>query len=56
MSYIKLFVRKLCNHIVMMVAMDIKFGRIYCAISDVRNFLYFQLPHNFTDHNETYGI
>ena len=42
----------------MMVAMDIKFGRIYCAISDVIIFLYFQLelPHNFTDHNETYGI
>ena len=42
----------------MMVAMDTKFGRIYCAISDVRIFLYFQLqlPQNFPNHNETYGI
>ena len=27
----------------MMVGMDTKFGRIYCAISDARNLLYFQL-------------
>ena len=42
----------------MMVAMDTKFGRIYCAISKVRKFLYFQLqlPQNATDCNETYGI
>ena len=41
-----------------MVAMDTKFGRIYCEISDVRIFLYFQLqlPQNVTDRNETYGI
>ena len=41
-----------------MVPMDTKFGRIYCAISDIRIFLHFQLqpPQNFTDHNETYGI
>ena len=41
-----------------MVAMDNKFGRIYCAIIDVRNILYFQLqlPQSVTDHNETYGI
>ena len=37
-----------------MVAMDTKFGRIYCAISDVRNVLYFQpqIPQNVTDRNE----
>ena len=42
----------------MMVAMDTKFGRIYCAISDVRNFLYFQLqlPRHFYDRNETCHI
>ena len=42
----------------MMVAMDTKFGRIYCVISDVRNCLYFQLqlPQNVTDCNEAYGI
>ena len=41
-----------------MVAMDTKYGRIYCAISDIRNVLYFQhqLPQTFTDLNETYGI
>ena len=41
-----------------MVAIDTKFGRIYCAINDIRLFLYFQLqlPPNFTDRNETYGI
>ena len=41
-----------------MVAMDTKFGRIYCAISYFRNLLYFQLqlPQNFTYRNETYGI
>ena len=41
-----------------MVAMDTKFEIIYCAISDVRILLYFQLqlPQNFTDRNETYGI
>ena len=41
-----------------MVATDTKFGRIYCAISDIRIFLYFQLqlPQHFTDRNETYGI
>ena len=33
----------------MTVAMDTKFGIIYCAISDIRDFLYFQLqrPQNF---------
>ena len=38
--------------------MDTKSGRIYCAISDVRNVFYFQLqpPQTFIDHNETYGI
>ena len=41
-----------------MGAMDTKFGRIYCAIRDVRNFLYFQLqlPQNCVYRNETYGI
>ena len=41
-----------------MVVMDTKFGRIYCTITDVRIFLYFQLQlsQKFTDHNETYGI
>ena len=41
-----------------MVAMDTKFRRIYCAMSDGRIILYFQLqlPQNFTDCNETYGI
>ena len=41
-----------------MVAMDTKFWRMYCAISDVRNFLYFQnqLPQTFTNGNETYDI
>ena len=41
-----------------MVAMDAKFGITYCAISDIRIFLYFQLqlPQNFTDSNETYSI
>ena len=42
-----------------MVAMDTKFGRIYCAISDIIYFFYFlfQLPQNlYTDSNETYGI
>ena len=41
-----------------MGAMDTKFGRIYCAISDVRNVFYFQLqlPQNFINRNETYGI
>ena len=40
-----------------MVAMDFKFGRIYCAISDVRkkNYFQLQLPQNVTDCNETYG-
>ena len=43
---------------IVMVAMDTKFGRIYCAMSDVKNLFYFQLqlPQNFIDHNETYGI
>ena len=42
----------------MMVAMDTKFGRLYCAISDARNLLYFQLelPQSVTDRNETYGM
>ena len=42
----------------MMVVMDTKFGRIYCAISDARIFLDFhlQLPQTFTDRKETYGI
>ena len=39
-----------------MVAMDIKFGRTYCAISDIKNNYIFKLPQNFTDHNETCGI
>ena len=41
-----------------MVAMDTKFGKIYCAISDVGYFLYLQLqlPQNFTDRNAIYGI
>ena len=41
-----------------MVAMDTKFGRSYCAISDVRNLVYFQLqlPQNFTNRNETCGL
>ena len=40
-----------------MVAMDIKLGRIYCAISEYK-FLHFQLqlPQNDTDRNETYSI
>ena len=41
-----------------MVAMESKFGRTYCAISDSRIFFYFQLqlPQNVTDGNETYEI
>ena len=41
-----------------MVVMDTKIGRIYWTISDDRNFLYFELelPQNYTDHNESYGI
>ena len=41
-----------------MVAMDTKFWRTYCAISDFRNLLYFQLqlPQYFTYRNETYDI
>ena len=40
-----------------MVAMDTTFVIIYCAISDVRNFVYFQLqlPKNVTDPKETYS-
>ena len=43
---------------VMMVAMDTKFGTIYCAISDVRHFFIFATPtpQNFSNSNETYGI
>ena len=34
-----------------MIAMDTKLGRIYCAISDIRILLYFQLqqPQNFKE-------
>ena len=40
-----------------MVAMDTKFWRIYCAISDIRVYLHFQLNSlkKFSDRNETYG-
>ena len=49
---------------VALVTMDTKFGRIYCAISAINLlcnqsfFLYLQiqLPHFFTNRNETYGI
>ena len=39
-----------------MAATDTKFGIVSCAITDVRNILYFQLPQTFTDRNETYNI
>ena len=37
--------------------MDTKFWRIYCAISDIRVYLHFQLNSlkKFTDRNESYG-
>ena len=40
----------------MMITMDTKFGRTYCAISDVRTCLDFQLqlPQHFIDGNGTY--
>ena len=40
-SYINLFVMKFYNHL---VAMDTKFGRIYCATSDIEIYFIFSIP------------